>query len=145
MSILSIDFSVAASGFVDGELRELNFVDGLGPSQVANLFYVDGVATGPSSDPAVITFLEQPIFLRGDCNADDSVNLADVIFGLTYLFAGGIPPQCMKACDTDDTGNVNLTDEIYFLNSLFVPGSPPMPPPTGTAGPDPTPDSLPCF
>jgi len=50
----------------------------------------------------------------------------------------------MKACDTDDTGNVNLTDEIYFLNSLFVTGSPPVPPPVGSAGPDPTPDSLPC-
>ncbi len=144
-SILSLDFSVAASGFVNGDVRELNFVDGLGPSQVNNLVYVDGVATGPSIDPAVITFLEQAVFLRGDCNGDDSVNLADVIFGLTYLFAGGVPPQCLKACDTDDTGTVNLTDQIYFLNTLFVPGSPPIPPPTGTPAPDPTPDGLPCF
>ncbi len=143
-SILVLDFSVAASGFVDGDTRELDFVDGLGPSQVSNQIIIDGQSISPARDGAVITFLEQPIFLRGDCNGDDSVNLADVIFGLTYLFAGGVPPQCMKACDTDDTGNVNLTDEIYFLNTLFVPGSPPIPPPTGTAAPDPTPDSLPC-
>jgi len=143
-SILVLDFSVAACGCVDGDTRELDFVDGLGPSQVSNQIIIDGQSISPARDGAVITFLEQPIFLRGDCNGDDSVNLADVIFGLTYLFAGGVPPQCMKACDTDDTGNVNLTDEIYFLNTLFVPGSPPIPPPTGTAAPDPTPDSLPC-
>ncbi len=144
-TILLFDFAVAASGFVDGETRELNFVDGLGPDLVENRIILDGVAYAPGVDGAVITFLEQPVFVRGDCNSDSSVNLADVIFGLTYLFGGGVPPECMKACDTDDTGNVNLTDEIYFLNTLFVPGSPPMPPPTGTAGPDPTPDSLPCF
>ena len=144
-TILWIEFSVAASGFVDGEERQLSFIDGLGPSQVVNQIIIDGAIMGPARDGATLTFLEQPIFLRGDCNGDDSVNLADVIFGLTYLFAGGVPPQCMKACDTDDTGNVNLTDEIYFLNTLFVPGSPPMPPPTGTAAPDPTPDSLPCL
>ena len=143
-SILALDFSVAASGFVDGDTRELDFVDGLGPSQVSNQIIIDGQSISPARDGAVITFLEQPIFLRGDCNGDDSVNLADVIFGLTYLFAGGVPPQCMKACDTDDTGNVNLTDEIYFLNTLFVPGSPPIPPPTGNAAPDPPPDSQPC-
>jgi hypothetical protein len=143
-TILWIEFSVAASGFVDGEERQLSFIDGLGPSQVVNQIIIDGAIMGPARDGATLTFLEQPIFLRGDCNGDDAVNLADVIFGLTYLFAGGVPPQCMKACDTDDTGNVNLTDEIYFLNTLFVPGSPPMPAPVGTAGPDPTPDSLPC-
>ena len=143
--ILLFDFSVAATGFVDGETRELNFVDGLGPDMVDNLVILDGTAYAPGVVGATITFLEQPIFIRGDCNFDSTVNLADVIFGLTYLFAGGVVPQCMKACDTNDTGSVNLADMIYFLNTLFVPGSPPIPPPTGTAGPDPTPDSLPCF
>ncbi|MDE0960388.1 MAG: hypothetical protein OSB09_06375, partial [Planctomycetota bacterium] len=109
-TILMMEFSVAASGFVDGEERDLSFIDGLGPSQVANQIIIDGAFLGPVQNGATLTFLEQPIFLRGDCNGDDAVNLADVIFGLTYLFAGGVPPQCMKACDTDDTGNVNLTD-----------------------------------
>ncbi|MGE4619881.1 MAG: hypothetical protein AAEJ04_08765 [Planctomycetota bacterium] len=142
--ILLIDFAVAATGIVDGTTRELNFVDGLGPDLVENRVILDGLAMVPGVVGATITFLEQPIFVRGDCNSDTTVNLADVIFGLTYLFAGGVPPQCMKSCDTDDSGNVNLADEIFFLNTLFVPGSPPMPPPVGSAGPDPTPDALPC-
>ncbi|HLU48098.1 MAG TPA: discoidin domain-containing protein, partial [Planctomycetota bacterium] len=66
-----------------------------------------------------------PFFVRGDPNADDSVNLTDAIFTLGYLFLGTQEPTCIESADTDGSGSLNLTDGIYLLTYLFGGGGPP--------------------
>ena len=80
-------------------------------------------------------------FIRGDCNLDLGVNVADAVFLLSSLFVPGATPLgCRDAGDVNDDGGVNVADAVFLLSSLFVPGSTAIPEPnlqTG-CGPDPT-------
>ncbi|MEM7167538.1 MAG: dockerin type I domain-containing protein [Planctomycetota bacterium] len=83
-------------------------------------------------------------FKRSDCNADNSVNIADAVFLLTYLFHGG-QPSCLDTCDSNDDGNVDIADAVFHLAFLKPPHPPVLPSaPFVTCGPDPTPDALDC-
>ena len=80
-------------------------------------------------------------FIRGDCNLDLGVNVADAVFLLTSLFVpGGDPLGCLDAGDVNDDGGTNVADAVFLLTSLFVPGAAPIPAPNIQDGcnPDPT-------
>jgi len=141
-AILEIDASVSSAA-TDGETRTFDFVDGLGTG-IENSVRIGGIDQTPVVESGTITFSSSPTFKRGDCNGDNGVGIADAIFGLNYMFAGGAVPNCLKACDFDDAGNVNLADAINLLNFLFLPGQTPPAMPFPDPGPDPTPDGLPC-
>jgi len=81
-------------------------------------------------------------FVRGDANADETVDISDPVAILLVLFQGGTS-DCDDAFDADDSGFVNITDPIYMLNYLFLSG-PRMPLPYPAAGGDPTEDELGC-
>ncbi len=79
------------------------------------------------------------MFKRGDCNSDNSINIADPVFLLGWLFvAGSDRPECELACDVNDDETINVADAVYLLNALFVGGSPPVPPPNPDCGIDPS-------
>ena len=82
-------------------------------------------------------------FVRGDVNADGSLNLTDGVSILNYLFRGQGTLDCPDAADSDDNGQVNLTDVISLLNFLFRGGAAP-PAPYPAIGPDLTADDLGC-
>lgn len=90
------------------------------------------------------------VFLRGNCNNDGSINIADAVFTLSFLFpAGGTPapvPACFDACDGNDDGQINIADAVFALSVLFPQAgqSPMFMPPTGACGQDPTSDMLDC-
>lgn len=85
-------------------------------------------------------------FIRGNCNNDDSTNIADVVFLLTFLFTTGAPaPDCEDACDSNDDGSMNIADAISLLSALFNNPAPPLPDPLCDCGPDPTADALDCL
>lgn len=82
-------------------------------------------------------------FLRGDCNTDGGVNIADVVALLEAQFAGGPDPTCDSACDANDDSVVDIADGIGILNTLFA-GAGDLPAPSANCGNDPTADSLTC-
>ena len=86
----------------------------------------------------------EALFLRGNSNGDDTIDIADPIHTLTYLFLGGDPPDCLDAADSNDSGDVDISDPVYTLGYLFLGGTAPLPPGPDIAGPDPTPDPLDC-
>lgn len=83
-------------------------------------------------------------FIRGDSNTDNSLDVADSVYTLVYLFQGGPAPLCDDAADTNDDGTVNIGDPVYGLTFLFAGGPPPLPP-FDPQGDDPTPDGLGCL
>jgi hypothetical protein len=91
-------------------------------------------------------------FVRGNANggaisaADPgaSVDLADGLFILAYLFQAGAPPACDDAADSNDDGRVNLLDAIYLFQFLIGGLGPELPEPFESAGVDPTQDTLNC-
>jgi hypothetical protein len=79
----------------------------------------------PSAAVAVVAGAGR--FLRGDCNADRTLDISDAVFTLLFLVGGGLEPSCPEACDTsDDAGRaLDLTDAIHTLRFLFTDGPPP--------------------
>ncbi len=93
--------------------------DGFPPG--AKAFTIRGRFVEPSEDPA-------PSFLRGDCNGDGDVNVADATCTLNWLFAGAATPDCVAAINTNGDDAVDIADPVWLLNFLFASGPPPVEP-----------------
>ncbi len=92
-----------------------------------------------------LTFVSAEIlFIRGDANYDQKVDLTDSIFINNYLYKGGPQPYCIDAADANDDGKVDLSDGVYLNNYLYLGTGNPPPLPYPNAGIDPTPDTLTC-
>ena len=66
------------------------------------------------------------LFLRGDVNANDRIEVTDSVLILRQLFQGDEDAlTCDDATDVDDNGKVDITDGIQGLTYLFLSGDPP--------------------
>ncbi|MGE3165045.1 MAG: di-heme oxidoredictase family protein [Planctomycetota bacterium] len=74
-------------------------------------------------------------FVRGDCNVDGSIDIADAVLGLGVLFMGSTS-TCTDGCDNNDDGAHDIADPIYLVSHLFSSGSPAPMPPYPACGPD---------
>jgi hypothetical protein len=83
------------------------------------------------------------MFVRGDVNADGTVDLSDPVAVLLHLFLQDPRVECLKAADANDDGSVDLADPVYLLQHLFAGGAA-APAPRLACGPDETPDDLSC-
>jgi len=125
-----------------GTLVVLDLANGAGVPPTDNIFVpTSGIAIDPATIDGILTTVVGQ-FLRGDGNGDGTVNVADAVFTLSYLFSQGAGP-CPDALDANDDGSVDIGDAIYELGFLFS-GGPPPPPPFPNAGADPTSDPLGC-
>ena len=114
---------------------------GLTPKQLYQSLHL-GEAFLPLVSPGEVTILVESLFIRGDCNNDGIVDLADPIYNLSYQFLIGLS-VCLDAHDTNDDGGVDVGDPIYNLNYQFLDGPPP-PGPFLDCDLDPTEDLLGC-
>ncbi len=71
---------------------------------------------------------QQAVYVRGDANADDFLDISDVVFTLFFSFDGQFSPTCLRAADSSNDGNVDISDVLFTLKFLFMSGSPPDPP-----------------
>ncbi len=85
-------------------------------------------------------------FRRGDANEDGTVNIADGIQILIYLFANGSTPPCLEAANVNDDGGIQVDDAIALLSYVFCGGAAPPSPGPDTCGIDPvdSPSSMGC-
>ena len=121
----------------DSQGQALNFFKAFGDS------YTPELADSFGFINSVIQVLPDNIlFVRGDSNGDDQVNISDAQTTLNYLFLGGPSPRCWDAADANDDGRVDVSDSIATLQFLFL-GRERLPEPSGSLGKDPTVDALP--
>jgi hypothetical protein len=64
-------------------------------------------------------------FVRGDVNRDSSVDVADAIRLIMFLFVGGDYPTCDEAADLNNDLFINVADVIFLLNYYFLHGPAP--------------------
>ncbi|MBN1419566.1 MAG: dockerin type I repeat-containing protein [Planctomycetes bacterium] len=87
----------------------------------------------------------EPIFWRGDVNADEKQDIADPVMILQFLFRDGpLRPPIMRA-DINDDGRIDLADPITLLGCIFgtvAPRSPSWQVGVPTGGVDPTRDGI---
>jgi len=69
--------------------------------------------------------LYEGAFLRGDANKDGVINIADVVYLVTYLFLYGPAPDPLWLGDANSDGVVNIADAVYLVTYLFLGGPPP--------------------
>jgi hypothetical protein len=86
----------------------------------------------------VRVYPKSQLFLRGDSNRDQILNVTDMILILRYLFLGQ-HLDCLDPADADDSGNLDISDMIRLADHLFGSGML-LPPPYPNPGRDPTPD-----
>ena len=72
--------------------------------------------------------ISPPTFIRGDSNADSTLDIADATFILSYLFTAGEAPECFDAADVNRDCGVNIVDPLYLLAYLFTMGPDPSAP-----------------
>ncbi len=66
-----------------------------------------------------------PEFVCGDADANLAVSIADVVYLINYIFAGGPSPLPLLAGDVDCTNSVSIADAVYIINYIFGGGSAP--------------------
>ncbi len=82
-------------------------------------------------------------FLRADANNDLTLNIADVVYILNYIFLNGPDPECFRAADANGSQGLDLADSIFIINYLFTNGSAP-PAPFPSCGTPASPSILSC-
>jgi len=141
--VLNVYFSIPAGQPCHEEygIRFKNGVLGAGEVAISNRVAVFNASYPATTHNGCVRVggAHDPEFIRGDCNTDWEVDIADPAATMSYLFLGVYSPKCLDACDSNDDGVVDLADVVNTLRFLFKQG-PRIPAPYPTAGTDPTPD-----
>ena len=132
-AVLLVDYSTVASGLIDLETpttTALTWSNDLGSPPVANIVVVGGSSLDPSLTDGTVTLNpayappDTP-FVRGNCNGDDRVDIADGIWILNEMFQGGPAGTCVEACDANSDDMTDTADAIFVISYRLLSG--PMP------------------
>lgn len=101
----------------------------------------DGVVSLVSGGELLVTYLDPDMptricerlldvestgnYLRGDANGDGTIDVADVVHLINYLYLGGPAPHPLWVGDPNCDGVINSADVVYLINYLFKGGPPP--------------------
>ncbi len=81
-------------------------------------------AASPRADTAAIQI--SITCVCGDPNGDKSINLADTVYLINFIFHNGSAPDPMKAGDANCDISVNIADAVFLLNFIFHQGPEPL-------------------
>ena len=115
---------------IDGAATDLDVIavsicSTLGSPLVEAAVIESGTDILPITTDGIVTIAVATDFIRGDCNDDGAVDIADGIFTLNAIFQGGPEGVCGLACDANDDGMIDSSDAIYAFNYQFLDGPPP--------------------
>jgi hypothetical protein len=57
-------------------------------------------------------------YLCGDVDNSGTVNIADAVYLISYIF-GGPAPEIMASADVDCSGTANMADAVYLIGFIF--------------------------
>jgi len=58
----------------------------------------------------------------GDANGDHIVDISDVVYLISYIFSGGLPPSPLLAGDANCDSIVDISDVVYLIAYIFSGG-----------------------
>lgn len=87
----------------------------------ASGFYIDPVTLWPNGGRC------WPVktLHAGDASGDNSLNVADAVYLIQYIFKGGPPPPNHIEGDVNGDCSINISDAVYLINYIFKDGDPP--------------------
>ncbi len=66
-------------------------------------------------------------YVCGDVDGNSSIDIADLVFMVTYMFNGGLAPLALASMDVDGSGVIDISDMVFLTDYMF--GSPTGPAP----------------
>jgi len=84
----------------------------------SNNVYVTGWSAGSGTDYDYAT-IKHIQFLRGDCEDDGLVSVADIIFLANYILKGGPAPDPLQSGDVNCDGKYDLVDVILLARYVL--------------------------
>ncbi|MEW5925109.1 MAG: dockerin type I repeat-containing protein, partial [Candidatus Zixiibacteriota bacterium] len=78
-----------------------------------------------SKDEVTLTLSIHPAYLCGDADGNESVNILDVSFLITYIYRGGTAPDPLESADVNASGSINILDVTYLISYLYKSGPEP--------------------
>jgi hypothetical protein len=73
-------------------------------------------------EPRTIDGMISLPFICGDANSDETVNIFDITYMISYLYRGGPPPVPSFAGNVNGDGNINIFDITYLISYLYREG-----------------------
>ncbi len=133
LEVLNVDYCTVADGLAGATgptVTALSWVGTLGDPPVDNVVVVGGNSLSPNLEDGSITLnpLFDLPFVRGNCNGDSSVNIADGIWILNELFQDGPSGTCAAACDINGDDLYDMADAIYVIYYRLLDGPEPVAP-----------------
>lgn len=61
----------------------------------------------------------------GDMDGSGAITIADVVFLINYMFAGGAAPEPFAVADVDCSGTISISDAVHLVNYFFAGGPAP--------------------
>jgi uncharacterized Ntn-hydrolase superfamily protein len=86
---------------------------------------VTAIATGSGQEATLTTRPVLRYIACGDANSDFSLNVADAVALITYIFKDGPAPDPLCMGDANTDAAVNIADAVYMINYVFKDGPPP--------------------
>jgi hypothetical protein len=86
---------------------------------------VDSGMTGSFGDSLLVPNEGEVLFSCGDADGGGTVNIADAVYLVNYIFGDGAAPNPMATGDTDCDGTVDIADVVYLVNYIFAGGPEP--------------------
>jgi len=62
------------------------------------------------------------VYICGDANGDETVNVSDGVYIINYVFVGGPAPDPMESGEVNCDGDVNVSDAVWIINFIFAGG-----------------------
>ena len=66
-----------------------------------------------------------PDYLPGDVDGSSNVDISDVVFLISYIFSGGLPPIPLARGDVNCGSGVDISDAVFLISYIFNGGSAP--------------------
>jgi len=85
-----------------------------------SMYYSSNIASLASS--VIVT---TPPFMAGDFNANNIVDISDLVYFVNYFFGGGPEPIPLESGDVDCTGEIDIADMTFMVNYMFNSGPAP--------------------
>jgi hypothetical protein len=67
-------------------------------------------------------------WMCGDCDSSEAVDIDDAVYIITYIFAGGSPPDPIEVGDANCSGGIDIDDVVYLIMYIFAAGPEPCAP-----------------
>jgi len=70
-------------------------------------------------------YIDLDTFICGDANSDETVNIFDITYIISYLYRDGPPPAVLASADVNNDGTINIFDITYLISYLYMDGPAP--------------------